>query len=180
MMSALGSLLFICGIIQLFLRPSAANIIHTQSDSRCPPGWVQLNNHCFFLKGDQLPFDEAEQSCKELGGNLASIHNRFEQAVVNEFTTLTLDATNVWIGLSVNSTGLMWTDGSETSFASFEFSGISTVGCYSITPDNFVWTVTGCDVDLPYVCVRDVFQCVSLCQTQIFNTMEKEEITLPQ
>ncbi|XP_077430471.1 snaclec bothroinsularin subunit beta-like [Vanacampus margaritifer] len=162
---ALGSLLFICGINQLVIATSAVVGFPFRGD-RCPPDWVQLNNRCFLLPGQSLPFEQAENACKRLGGNLVSIQSDLELAVVNELTTLTLDAKGVWIGLSSpeeEGAPLRWTDGSDTEFANSQFPGPVAAGCVAIQTNDLVWDVESCDTSQPYVCGRDIYQCVSIC-----------------
>ncbi|XP_077385989.1 snaclec bitiscetin subunit alpha-like [Festucalex cinctus] len=158
---ALGLSLFICGISQLFTGASARLALPSTSD-RCPPGWTQLNRRCFILQGAPLTFDLAEIACKLLGGNLASIQSDMELAVANELTTLTLDATGIWIGLKAEATLLTWTDGSSTAFASSQFSTLPD-GCVVIRTNDGVWDVISCGAENPYICGRDIFQCVSIC-----------------
>ncbi|XP_019735111.1 type-2 ice-structuring protein-like isoform X2 [Hippocampus comes] len=135
------------------------------SGDRCPAGWTQLNNRCFIYQNNAETFDQAEKSCNLLRGNLVSIHSDMELAVVNELTTLSLDAIAIWIGLSKTDLAgdVMWTDGSETEFAESQLAGSIDVGCIAIQTNDLVWDVTDCGTNLTYICGRDVLQCVSLC-----------------
>ncbi|XP_019735109.1 snaclec purpureotin subunit beta-like isoform X1 [Hippocampus comes] len=164
MAHGLGLLFFLCGISHLITGTPAQDGTATKSD-RCPAGWTQLNNRCFIYQNNAETFDQAEKSCNLLRGNLVSIHSDMELAVVNELTTLSLDAIAIWIGLSKTDLAgdVMWTDGSETEFAESQLAGSIDVGCIAIQTNDLVWDVTDCGTNLTYICGRDVLQCVSLC-----------------
>ncbi|XP_077385904.1 snaclec bothroinsularin subunit beta-like isoform X2 [Festucalex cinctus] len=169
MASAFRLLLLICGIGQLFTGAES------QSD-RCPPGWTQLNNRCYFFRSQRLTFDEAENDCKVLGGHLVSVHSRLELAVVNELVQLQQASSLVWIGLYGNEANLAWTDGSDVDFTNGLIS-FSENGCVAINIDDdengFAWIAIECERLQQYVCARDVFQCVSICMQEDASAVEQ-------
>nr|XP_061814225.1 dromaiocalcin-2-like [Nerophis lumbriciformis] len=138
-----------------------------QWGDRCPEGWTQLNNRCYIFIEKTSPFDIAQESCEILGGDLVSIQNDMELAVVNELAKNAIDLSDVWIGLSVFEVGsVMWTDGSDTDFAKIELIDLMPGGCVAIDTSDIVWKIVDCDSPLPYICARDVFQCALICKEE--------------
>ncbi|XP_019631193.1 PREDICTED: snaclec coagulation factor IX/factor X-binding protein subunit A-like, partial [Branchiostoma belcheri] len=70
---------------------------------QCRYGWSEHNNHCYKLMNEKVSFSTANQRCKGMGANLASILEGQEN---NFIANASCD--EVWIGLQHN----MWTDGS--------------------------------------------------------------------
>uniref|UniRef100_A0A8C0UYV8 Macrophage mannose receptor 1-like n=1 Tax=Cyanistes caeruleus TaxID=156563 RepID=A0A8C0UYV8_CYACU len=131
----------------------------------CPETWLLFNNKCYKIFGsseeDKLTWHSARSVCRELGGNLASIHNSQVQA----FLTFHLKdvANETWIGLNdINSEGkYLWTDGSIFDYSNwargFPFRDIT--DCISMTKrsvDNAgLWENTDCQHKKSYICQMD-------------------------
>ena len=53
----------------------------------CEPGWKQYGSKCYLFRygdGKRLKFDDAKEYCKTgEGGDLVSIHSKYEQNFVN-------------------------------------------------------------------------------------------------
>ncbi|XP_072781570.1 macrophage mannose receptor 1 isoform X2 [Taeniopygia guttata] len=89
----------------------------------CPETWLLFNNKCYKIFGsreeEKLTWHSARSVCRELGGNLASIHNNQVQA----FLTFHLKdvANETWIGLNdINSEHTyLWTDGSIFDYSNW-------------------------------------------------------------
>uniref|UniRef100_A0A8C3ERF6 Uncharacterized protein n=1 Tax=Corvus moneduloides TaxID=1196302 RepID=A0A8C3ERF6_CORMO len=87
----------------------------------CPETWLLFNNKCYKIFGsredEKLTWHSARSVCRELGGNLASIHSDQVQA----FLTFHLNdvASGTWIGLNdINSEDTyLWTDGSVFDYS---------------------------------------------------------------
>ncbi|NXP43152.1 CD69 protein, partial [Leiothrix lutea] len=60
----------------------------------CPAGWVGYNGICYFLSGDQRPWDQGRARCSELGASLAVL--RDEEM---EFLSRLWGKVNPWLGL---------------------------------------------------------------------------------
>lgn len=63
----------------------------------CEDGWLSYDNWCFYSSAlhsvyEMRTFYDAQQQCREMGGELASIHNREE----NEYLGSTLPGEGVW------------------------------------------------------------------------------------
>ncbi|KAI8484493.1 hypothetical protein Bbelb_377640 [Branchiostoma belcheri] len=74
----------------------------------CQHGWSEHNNHCYKLMNEKVSFSTANQRCKGMGANLASIRDGQEN---NFIASIISDASGdmFWIGLKYNK----WMDGSE-------------------------------------------------------------------
>ncbi|XP_077459164.1 snaclec bitiscetin subunit alpha-like isoform X2 [Stigmatopora argus] len=158
------TMVFTLGLLLLIFGLQIGTTAIRQND-RCPEGWTQLNNRCYIFKETSLTFDLAEKSCVQLGGHLASIQNDIQRAVVNELTQAAIDVSGVWIGLCLLSGSPLWTDGSDIEF------GIEEVrsqpdGCVKIELSEFAWLTEDREMNLPYICARDVFQCALICSTE--------------
>ncbi|XP_052404337.1 macrophage mannose receptor 1b isoform X2 [Carassius gibelio] len=81
----------------------------------CAPEWKNFKGKCYYMKEDMKTWTEARGYCRELGGDLASIMSRQQQAFLS---TLSRDeTTDFWIGFSNLANGrFKWTDGSKVTF----------------------------------------------------------------
>ncbi|XP_036451965.1 macrophage mannose receptor 1-like [Colossoma macropomum] len=90
----------------------------------CSEGWYPLtnSNHCFKLyqveKAKQKAWSEALDFCREIGGDLLSLHSA-DDIPENLRTSYLLEA---WIGYSIQdpSVGYTWSDGSASSYSSWK------------------------------------------------------------
>jgi hypothetical protein len=73
-----------------------AAVYAVSASAFCPSGWFQADNTCLKLFETALPWAEAERTCYQYGGHLASINSdaSFDLAL------LLIDGLQVWIGLS--------------------------------------------------------------------------------
>ncbi|XP_054648725.1 type-2 ice-structuring protein-like [Dunckerocampus dactyliophorus] len=142
------------------------------SRNQCPEGWTRLDNRCFIIRNAILTFAEAEENCKSLGGNLASIHSPVEQALIDGLTEVLLEpdiSGDFWIGLSfsLQEQTFVWTDGSDFDFDILleSVGAIDGIAPCSVS-DGEAWFETSCTDSNRFICVRDVFQCVSICMQE--------------
>ena len=115
---------------------------------------------CFYQFADPEGFDQkrsfrwAQRQCKELGGNLASIHSQEEDDFVS---TLEGNDRPFWLGGRVDENGdVSWIDGSD-----FDYDGFLTPasgdgnclakGVQAQTP-GFGWNDSPCENRFRYVC----------------------------
>ncbi|XP_034721924.1 type-2 ice-structuring protein-like [Etheostoma cragini] len=79
----------------------------------CPHNWSKFGQRCFFLEKARRTWANAQQFCKTIGGNLASIHSAEEY---NHLQQMTSEPT--WIGGSAcqEETNWFWTDGTTLDF----------------------------------------------------------------
>uniref|UniRef100_A0AC35FCI9 C-type lectin domain-containing protein n=1 Tax=Panagrolaimus sp. PS1159 TaxID=55785 RepID=A0AC35FCI9_9BILA len=141
------------GIVLLFLL-----IENLKAD--CPPNFIEWNSNCFSFFNNSTGFADAELSCKNTGGHLASIHDGFTNALlaqeaVKRFHEST--ETDFWIG----ATNLMkppiwnWTDGTFFDFNDWkkgEPQNISGNGCAALSMSDGFWTAQDCFKSKPFAC----------------------------
>ncbi|KAM4622511.1 C-type mannose receptor 2 [Discoglossus pictus] len=87
----------------------------------CPRGWLPFLNKCFGVRADskaeEKTWQQARDSCKVLGGELATISNYLEQAFITSILpTVTFD---LWIGLHNNEGNFQWVDGQPLSYTNW-------------------------------------------------------------
>ncbi|KAK3546334.1 hypothetical protein QTP70_025673, partial [Hemibagrus guttatus] len=82
----------------------------------CAPDWVKFQTKCYKVELELKTWTEARSYCRQLGGDLAAITNRLQQA----FVTLLMGGDNpedLWIGFSnLANKGFKWTDGSMVTY----------------------------------------------------------------
>ncbi|XP_051555702.1 macrophage mannose receptor 1b [Myxocyprinus asiaticus] len=84
----------------------------------CAPEWKKIGVKCYNMKEKKKTWSEAREYCRELGGDLASITTRQQQAF---FTTMISDrTTDFWIGFSnLANRRYKWTDGSSVTYTAW-------------------------------------------------------------
>jgi len=124
-------------VICLLLCMLLCDTVFGVGEGTCSIGWSLFNGNCY-ITTLQVPhneaagdnFHEARAICKQMGGDLASIHseeeNRFVFGLTKPYGTVItfagLDKQNFWIGLSTPSVPWTanqgkWTDGTPVDFA---------------------------------------------------------------
>ncbi|XP_016311935.1 galactose-specific lectin nattectin-like [Sinocyclocheilus anshuiensis] len=83
--------------------------------SACESGWIRYGRRCFRVFNHPVTWRDAEVSCLNHGGNLASVHN------LKEYTFLKLmisSSRSYWIGGydAVSEGTWFWSDGSKMNF----------------------------------------------------------------
>ncbi|KAI8521387.1 hypothetical protein Bbelb_011410 [Branchiostoma belcheri] len=132
-----------------------------QSDGvlSCPPGWTSYHDSCYFASSDQRSWQDASSSCRQMGGDLASISTSTEQALL---TSLVAGVPgNTWIGLNDLSIHMyfQWIDDTQATFTNWDnnqpddWSG-NTENCVQVNNNNGRWTDAACDQPAYYVCKK--------------------------
>nr|XP_057907855.1 galactose-specific lectin nattectin-like [Doryrhamphus excisus] len=122
----------------------------------CPKGWDQFNDRCYIYQDEARTFADAERICNILGGNLASISDELENAVVYHLVE-EAGANQAWIGLSdaIENDEYFWTDGVKFVFENFASGEPGADECVAIEAAGGEWVGESCDTEEPYVCVAD-------------------------
>uniref|UniRef100_S4RDE0 C-type lectin domain-containing protein n=1 Tax=Petromyzon marinus TaxID=7757 RepID=S4RDE0_PETMA len=128
----------------------------------CEPGWHGFGGRCYRYVAERLPWAEAEEACRSVGGHLASIASRDE----NNFI-LALGSDYQWIGLNdrFSEGDFHWSDGSQLSFEhwrpqqpdSFFSSGEDCV--VLIWHEEGEWNDVPCTYHLPFCCETQPGRC---------------------
>uniref|UniRef100_A0A8C6SS91 C-type lectin domain-containing protein n=1 Tax=Neogobius melanostomus TaxID=47308 RepID=A0A8C6SS91_9GOBI len=154
-MAANGPLIVFLCLTGALLTPGAvAEPFHD-----CPRDWSQLGTRCFrFFKAEQS-WTMAEKSCNNLGGNLASIRNYWE----NVFISGLIDGP-AWLGGHdmVQDGVWMWTDGSPWDYTNWwhgepnNYGGIEDgleINAYG--PADTFWNDNLSSRKMGYICAYD-------------------------
>ena len=91
----------------------------------CPEGWSIFRGRCYSLKVDFNDIDECRSECKEVGGDLASIHDQEENDFVASFIKdrpVRGGEKDTWIAGSITEHGgqFTWLDGSPWDFENWD------------------------------------------------------------
>ncbi|XP_051912960.1 galactose-specific lectin nattectin-like [Hippocampus zosterae] len=150
---ALRSVFLLCGLL--------AGVWALPKVTYCPKGWTQLDDSCFIFVNQQRTFIDAERICQLKGGNLASILDARENALVIELIRQEFNGIrDTWIGLhdAIQESTNLWTDGSVVGFTAYAASQPDNFGnedCTEIDDLPEAWNDDTC-TDLNYfVCVKD-------------------------
>ncbi|XP_049608608.1 galactose-specific lectin nattectin [Syngnathus scovelli] len=151
---ALRSVFLLCGLL--------AGVLAFPEVTYCPKGWTQLDDSCFMFVPQRRTFVDAEHVCILKGGNLASVLDAKEHALVVELIREQFDPIlDTWIGLSdaIQEGTFLWTDGSPLDFTAYgttqpdNFEG--TEDCVEISDDNELWNDDGCTDMNYFVCMKE-------------------------
>ncbi|XP_028605836.2 macrophage mannose receptor 1-like [Podarcis muralis] len=141
----------------------------------CAEGWLFFDKKCFQLFGlneERKNWSYARTTCKNLGGNLATIRNKATQA----FLTVHLKsaATDPWIGLNdINIERMfVWTDGSGVHYTNWAkgFPGYGEDCIFMMKePEKLAgyWRDGPCSAKKSYICQRNSDPALSHSETTI-------------
>ncbi|XP_077407913.1 lithostathine-1-alpha-like isoform X2 [Vanacampus margaritifer] len=153
---ALRSLFLLCGMSGVLCggRSLQSNV----KDKSCPKGWLQLDSHCYIYQVEHRTFADAERVCQIIGGNLVSIHNKLENAIVLELVRQGGSDQVAWLGLhdAISFEEYLWTDGTVVDFTAFGIEPDGNGNCIQIFSGDGFWEDALCNEEAPYVCIRDV------------------------
>ncbi|XP_042352881.1 macrophage mannose receptor 1-like isoform X2 [Plectropomus leopardus] len=139
-----------------------AEVLPTQAVETgfCSRPWIPYRGNCFHLNRTQKTWPDAQQVCRNEGGDLVSISNVEDQSFVISQLGYT-SADELWIGLNDRKTeGLFeWIDHSTVSFTSWEFGkpAVSTnlKDCVLIKGENGNWADHVCEEKHGYICMKN-------------------------
>ncbi|CAL8344298.1 unnamed protein product [Merluccius merluccius] len=137
----------------------------------CPTDWSIFQSKCYRIVNNRKDkWAEARRRCNSMGGNLASIISRSEQAfLLNRMAES--GSTDLWIGLnSLKKDGFYWTDGRPRRYTNWRLASYNAYKVSStFTPpqENCVvmssnqttygkWILQNCNDTSGYVCQRNV------------------------
>ncbi|XP_049611832.1 snaclec 6 [Syngnathus scovelli] len=158
----LHTVFLFCALSGLVSVSWSRSIVKVKAGPCCPKGWTQLDCRCFLFQDERRRFADAESVCNILGGNLASVSNNVEYAVVlGVIAKGTSDPSgDVWIGLheALGSDDFIWTDGTPVDFTPFN-SNTDPGDCIEIEASDDLWDNQPCTSTNRYICAKDAHQC---------------------
>ncbi|XP_074013799.1 macrophage mannose receptor 1-like [Numenius arquata] len=126
------------------------------TDAGCKKGWRRYGTYCYFAGYVPATFSEANTTCEEEKGYLATVENRYEQAYLTSLVGLRPEK-YFWLGLSdmeVQGT-FRWTNGEAVSFTHWgaTMPG-SKPGCVAMRTGTAtgLWDVIDCETKQKYIC----------------------------
>uniref|UniRef100_A0A3B3ZX14 C-type lectin domain-containing protein n=1 Tax=Periophthalmus magnuspinnatus TaxID=409849 RepID=A0A3B3ZX14_9GOBI len=130
------------------------------ADDCCPDGWSHFGSRCFMFFRKPKTWIDAELSCIEIGGNLASIHSSDDNQFIQD-TVLRLTGSHwrVWIGGhdGVEEGVWQWTDGSPFDFNHWNYgepNNFRGEHCLVMNWGAHLWSDYRCTYRLPYMCSK--------------------------
>ncbi|VDH95787.1 C-type lectin domain family 10 member A [Mytilus galloprovincialis] len=83
------------------IKSSLKKLEHSLNEKsrRCPDGWREYKNHCYFFSSEKKSWHEAEGKCRKMGGYLVKVTSSAENSwLVNTITSKKVIQQNYWIG----------------------------------------------------------------------------------
>ncbi|XP_057683862.1 galactose-specific lectin nattectin-like [Corythoichthys intestinalis] len=155
---ALRLLILFCGLSALL-----TGVLCQTKKGYCPKDWTRLGNYCYIYQHDERTFADSESVCNILGGSLASITSRLQNAIIREVIREGAGSfEDTWIGYhdTIAENAFIWTDGTPNNFEAFA----------SGQPDNFnsnedcvefedldeMWHDDNCEDENAFVCAKQI------------------------
>ncbi|XP_061675810.1 CD209 antigen-like protein E [Syngnathoides biaculeatus] len=118
--------------------------------SQCPPGWVRLEDSCFFFSTYRLNWQGSLKQCWEKGGSLAVVSSR----KIQNFLSQCGNGMNYWIGLQRQKTTWTWVD--FTNLQESYWKANLTAGDCAMLHSNGIpkdnWIMSSCVSYTYYIC----------------------------
>ncbi|KAK9963345.1 hypothetical protein ABG768_006537 [Culter alburnus] len=131
--------------------------------SACRSGWTQHGNRCFRVFNQAMIWKDAEMTCLDHGGNLASVHSQEENAFIKRLIS---SSKSFWIGGydAVSEGTWFWSDGSKMNVQLWNPGEPNNSGttehCIEM---NYAgaknWNDQECTDKLPFVCASSDLTC---------------------
>uniref|UniRef100_A0AC35FK86 C-type lectin domain-containing protein n=1 Tax=Panagrolaimus sp. PS1159 TaxID=55785 RepID=A0AC35FK86_9BILA len=124
----------------------------------CPYGAISSmsKQQCFQLFFGNLTFIEAEMDCQSRNGHLASIHNAFDNMLLNDYARNMIGSnSNFYIGANdLTNKQWAWTDSSRFDYADWYTyqSGNAYADCALVDTSNGAWIRSDCYARSYYAC----------------------------
>ncbi|XP_049438287.1 galactose-specific lectin nattectin-like, partial [Epinephelus fuscoguttatus] len=128
----------------------------------CPPGWTLFEDHCYVYEHTAKTWGDAEASCIDQGGNLASIPDKrafeFIKKIIHRATG---KHSRAWIGGhdAPQEGKWLWSDGTKFGFTSWNAGQPDNYQqkehCAEINPAS-MFNDLPCSFKNPYVCGKHV------------------------
>ncbi|XP_061631880.1 early activation antigen CD69-like [Phyllopteryx taeniolatus] len=137
--------------------------------NQCPPGWLRLEESCFFLSTLKLSWEESQRNCLEKGGSLAVVSSHKVQYFLSQCGNFM----KYWIGLRHN--GAMWTWVDNTNLQQSYWGAYPTAGNCAILHSNGLpenWMTSSCSSYTYFICQMNLGTAVHQ-DTPLLHPIEK-------
>ncbi|XP_067300952.1 galactose-specific lectin nattectin-like [Pseudorasbora parva] len=130
------------------------------ADDGCPPGWSACGLKCVKFFSQPLDWFSAEKHCQTFGGNLASVHNKYQNDLL---LSLVPGTTQTWIGGhdNVKEGHFMWSDGSLFDYSNWCSGQPDNNGnnenAVEINYGNHCWNDNVKETQFAFICARSLF-----------------------
>ncbi|XP_041364081.1 cubilin-like [Gigantopelta aegis] len=114
----------------------------------CPQGWKAFETNCYFLADFKMEFEDAEETCENLGTMSLKIDDDIENKKIAEFAR-NVSWTRFWNGQKYSDSTKcdgIWGNNQPPE-------GTQDGACVSVG-ENGLWKVTSCKELLPFVCKK--------------------------
>ncbi|CAJ0939959.1 unnamed protein product, partial [Mesorhabditis belari] len=128
--------------------------------SQCPSDFTQFNNKCYkVFNYNSLTWAQADGSCQDYGGHLASIHDNATDNFLIDYARQVGVRTAAWIGVRNRGSGPSWSDSTALDFKNFAPAQDDPPICYAFSAVAFYypgqWIPQSCDALMAYICQAD-------------------------
>uniref|UniRef100_A0A3Q3LI79 Ladderlectin-like n=1 Tax=Mastacembelus armatus TaxID=205130 RepID=A0A3Q3LI79_9TELE len=134
--------------------------LDTAQGQSCSSGWTLNKGRCFTYVPTAKTYRLSEVNCRSLGGNLASVHDAEEYAVIQKVISDAKGTGLIWIGgHDITQGKWKWTDGTPFTYTNWApgqpDNWKDDENCLQIsTEGRWFWNDLDCQTPLPSVCVR--------------------------
>ncbi|CAL8293581.1 unnamed protein product [Lota lota] len=131
---------------------------HEDLNPGCKRGWTKFRWYCYQIGAQTKTFEDAKKACKESGGNLVDVHDRYESAYLVSLVGLRPEK-HFWTGLSnmEDEHTFKWTTGTNVAYTHFNI-GMpdKKQGCVAMTTGMLagLWDVVSCGSREKYICKK--------------------------
>ncbi|KAK0400735.1 hypothetical protein QR680_015427 [Steinernema hermaphroditum] len=128
-------------------------IILFSAADKCPPGAIlsYTGDKCYTMVPFEASFNQAQKVCNSFGARLASIHNKWDNALL---TVSENGNEDVWLGgfdRYKNNTWA-WTDSSPFDFNRWAAGEPQYGNCIAMNAGTQLWAATACVNTYPFIC----------------------------
>ncbi|XP_030636021.1 ladderlectin-like isoform X2 [Chanos chanos] len=134
------------------------------SAAACDEGWDQHESKCYKFIANPVTWSDAELSCLNSGGNLASVHTFEEYTFLQKIVQATAGKmAEAWIGAqdATQENVWLWSDGSRFDYTYWAPRQPDNAGgiedCVQMNAQaTHQWNDLPCSRELPYLCEKDL------------------------
>uniref|UniRef100_A0A8C2SV90 Macrophage mannose receptor 1 n=1 Tax=Coturnix japonica TaxID=93934 RepID=A0A8C2SV90_COTJA len=129
-----------------------------KTDPACTKGWTRHGSYCYLVGHAPLTFSESMKTCERIGGYLATIQDRYEQAYLTSFVGLSSEKC-FWIGLSNTEEQeiFKWGTGEGVFYTNWNSAMPGKeVGCVALRTGSAagLWDVQNCELKAKFLCKK--------------------------